>query len=34
MFKYLIKWLDYSFKSNLWELVKNFKCLDLIVEFY
>jgi len=33
-FKYLIKWLNYSFKSNLWELVKNLKCLDLIMEFY
>jgi len=33
-FEYLIKWLDYSLKSNLWELVKNFKCLNLIIEFY
>jgi len=33
-FKYLIKWLDYSFKSNLWKPVKNLKCLDLITEFY
>ena len=33
-FKYLIKWLDYSLKSNLWELVKNLKCLNLIAEFY
>jgi len=33
-FKYLIKWLDYSLKSNLWELVKNLKCLDLITEFH
>jgi len=34
MFKYLIKWLNYSLKSNLWELVKNLKYLNLIVEFY
>jgi len=33
-FKYLIKWLDYSPKSNLWEPVKNLKCLNLIVEFH
>jgi len=33
-FKYLIKWLDYSLKSNLWEPVKNLKYLDLIIEFY
>jgi len=31
IFKYLVKWLDYSPESNLWEPVKNFKCLDLIV---
>ena len=34
MFKYLIKWLDYGPKSNLQELVKNLKCLNLIMEFY
>jgi len=33
-FKYLIKWLDYGLKSNLWELVKNLKYLNLIIEFY
>jgi len=33
-FKYLIKWLDYGLKSNLWELVKNLKYLNLITEFY
>ena len=33
-FKYLIKWLNYSFRSNLWELVKNLKYLNLITEFY
>jgi len=33
-FKYLIKWLNYNLKSNLWELVKNLKCPDLIVEFH
>ena len=33
-FKYLVKWLDCGSESNLWELVKNFKCLDLITEFY
>jgi len=33
-FKYLIKWLNYSLKSNLWELVKNLKCLNLIIKFY
>jgi len=33
-FKYLIKWLDYGSESNLWELVKNFKYLNLIIEFY
>ena len=33
-FKYFIKWLNYSPKSNLWELVKNLKCLDLVVEFH
>ena len=34
MFKYLVKWLNYSLKSNLWELVKNLKYLNLITEFY
>jgi len=34
VFKYLIKWLDYGLKSNLWELVKNLKYLNLITEFY
>ena len=33
-FKYLIKQLNYSPESNLWELVKNLKCLNLITEFY
>jgi len=33
-FKYLVKWLNYSLKSNLWEPVKNLKYLNLIIEFY
>ena len=33
-FKYLIKWLDYGLESNLWELVKNLKYLNLITEFH
>jgi len=33
-FKYLIKWLNYSLESNLWKLVKNLKCLNLITEFH
>jgi len=34
IFEYLVKWLDYGPKSNLWELVKNLKYLNLIVEFH
>jgi len=33
-FKYLVKWLNYGLKSNLWEPVKNLKYLDLIMEFH
>ena len=33
-FEYLVKWLNYSPESNLWEPVKNLKYLDLIAEFY
>jgi len=33
-FKYLVKWLDYSPESNLWEPVKNLKYPDLIMEFH
>jgi len=33
-FEYLVKWLDYSSESNLWEPVKNLKCPDLITEFH
>jgi len=33
-FKYLIKWLDYGPKNNLWEPVKNLKYPDLIIEFH